>query len=71
MTHAASMDTDTEKEETFAEPLLSDQQGTARKRGRSGAAEGDASTARKRGRSMELLQETERRPQEQYVNLSS
>ena len=30
MTHAASMDTDTEKEETFAEPLLSDQQETAR-----------------------------------------
>ena len=44
------MKMDTEKEETCAEPLLSDQQGTARKRGRSGAAEGDASTARKRGR---------------------
>ena len=44
------METDTEKEETFAEPLMSDQQGSARKRGRSGAAEGDASTARKRGR---------------------
>ena len=30
MTHAARMDTDTEKEETFAEPLMSDQQGNAR-----------------------------------------
>ena len=69
MTHAASMDTDTEKEETFAEPLMSDQQGNARVRSMEllQVTQGSAGAA---GRSMEMLQETQKRPQEQRVDLS-
>ena len=69
MTHAASMGTDTEKEETFAEPLMSDQQGNARVRSMEllQVTQGSAGAA---GGSMEMLQETQKRPQEQRVDLS-
>ena len=64
-----SMDTDTEEEETLAEPLMSDQERNARVRSTEllEVTQGSAGAA---GGSMEFLQETQKRPQEQRVDLS-
>ena len=70
MTHAVKHGYGHGERRTFAEPLLSDQEGNARVRSMELLEVTQGSAGAGGGRSMEILQEVQKRPQRKRMDLS-